>query len=193
MKEKPKNTLLSEIKVTENAELLNFLVEKNVRKSRNATKSLLVHKQIKVNNKVVSQHNHELKPGDIVSIHKQDHKLEQKKLKGLTIIYEDKDLVVVDKESGLLSVSTGKELLKETAYNIINEYVKGKNAKEKAYVLFRLDRETSGLMVFAKKSRNTGRITTRMDIKSSKTFLPGCNRRTSCSCQRKNNFLVNRK
>ncbi len=150
MKEKSKNTLLSEIKVTENAELLNFLVEKNVRKSRNATKSLLVHKQIKVNNKIVSQHNYELKPGDNVSIHKQDHKLEQKKLKGLTIIYEDKDLLVVDKESGLLSVSTGKELLKETAYNIINDYVKGKNAKEKAYVLFRLDRETSGLMVFAK-------------------------------------------
>ncbi|MBF0575302.1 RluA family pseudouridine synthase [Dysgonomonas sp. GY617] len=149
MKEK-QNTLLLEIKVTENAELLNFLVDSNVRKSRNATKSLLVHKQIRVNNKVVSQHNHELKAGDTVSIHKHDHKMDQKKLKGLTIIYEDKDLIVVDKDSGLLSVSTGRELLKETAYNIINEYVKGKNAKERAYVLFRLDRETSGLMVFAK-------------------------------------------
>lgn len=150
MKEKAKNTPLSEIKVTENTELLSFLVDKNVRKSRNATKSLLVHKQVRVNNKVVSQHNHNLKPGDVVTIHKQDHKLEQKKLKGLTIIYEDKDIIVVDKESGLLSVSTGKDLLKETVYHIINQYIKEKNAKEKAYVLFRLDRETSGLMVFAK-------------------------------------------
>lgn len=152
MKEKPKNTLLLEIKVTENTELLNFLVDNNVRKSRNATKSLLVHKQIRVNNKVVSQHNHELKAGDVVSVHKHDHKMDQKKLKGLTIMYEDKDLIVVDKDSGLLSVSTGRELLKETAYNVINEYVRGKNAKERAYVLFRLDRETSGLMVFAKSA-----------------------------------------
>lgn len=150
MKEKSQNTLLSEIKVTENTQLLDFLIEKNVRKSRNATKSLLVHKQIRVNNKVVSQHNHELMTGDVVSIHKHDSKLDQKRLKGLTIVYEDKYLVVVDKESGLLSVSTGREILKETAYNIINEYIRSKNAKEKAHVLFRLDRETSGLMVFSK-------------------------------------------
>jgi len=150
MKGKTPNTILQEIKVSEKAELLEFLIKNNIRKSRTAIKSLLIHKQVKVNKKIISQHNHLLNPGDTITIHKPDHKLDHKKLKGLTVIYEDKDLIVVDKESGLLSVSTGKEQLKETAYNIVNEYIKSKNNTLKAYVLYRLDRETSGLILFAK-------------------------------------------
>lgn len=150
MKRNNKNTILQEIRVNENTELLAFLIDKNVRKSRNAIKSLLIHKQIRINNKVVSQHNHILAPGDVVTINKHDSKLDQKKLKGLTIVYEDRDLLVIDKESGLLSVSTGKEQLKETAYKVVNEYIRNKNAKLKAHILYRLDRETSGLIVFAK-------------------------------------------
>lgn len=150
MKDKNQNTVLQQIKVDRSTELLAFLIDKNIRKSRSAIKSLLTHKQIRVNNKIVSQHNYMLNTGDTITIHKHDKKLDQKKLKGLTIIFEDKDLIVVDKESGLLSVSTGKENLKETAYNIVNEYIRSKNAKGRAYVLYRLDRETSGLMVFAK-------------------------------------------
>lgn len=150
MKEKAHNTALQEMKVSKPSELLDFLIESKVRKSRNAVKSLLTHKQIKVNSQTVTQYNYELKPGDKVSIHKHDHKLDEKKLKGLTIIYEDKYIVVIDKESGLLSVSTGKEQMKETAYNIISSYLKVKNAENKPYILYRLDRETSGLMVFTK-------------------------------------------
>lgn len=150
MKEKAKNTVLQEIKVSEKSELLSFLIDKNIRKSRNAVKSLLTHKQIKINGKTISQYNHELNPGDIITIHKHDKKTDQKKLKGLTIVYEDKYLIVIDKESGLLSVSTGKEQLKETAYNIVNNYIKSRNNKEQAYVLYRLDREVSGLILFAK-------------------------------------------
>lgn len=150
MKEKVHNTALQEMKVSKPSELLDFLIESKVRKSRNAVKSLLTHKQIKVNSQTVTQYNYELKPGDKVSIHKHDHKLDEKKLKGLTIIYEDKYIVVIDKESGLLSVSTGKEQMKETAYNIISSYLKVKNAENKPYILYRLDRETSGLMVFTK-------------------------------------------
>lgn len=151
MKTNSKNTIIQEIKVTEKTELLTFLVNKQIRKSRNAIKSLLAHKQIRVNNLVVSQFNYELNNGDILTIHKHDPKRDSKKLKGLTIVYEDKDILVVDKETGLLSVSTGSNL-KETAYNIVNNYLSSKNAKIKAYVLFRLDRETSGLMVYAKSS-----------------------------------------
>lgn len=149
MKKNSQNTILQEIKVSESAELLTYLVDKKIRSSRNAAKSLLSHKQIKVNNQTVSQFNYELKSGDIITIHKHDHKRDVKKLKGLTIVYEDKDIIVVDKETGLLSVGTGSNL-KETAYNIVNNYLTSKNAKIKAYVLFRLDRETSGLMVYAK-------------------------------------------
>lgn len=151
MRDKKQNMPLQEIKVSTNMELLPFLIEKGVRKSRNAVKSLLIHKQIRVNNKVVSQHNYVLNPGDTITIHKHDHKRDTKKLKGLTIIYEDKDIIVVDKESGLLSISAGNQL-KETAFNIVNNYLKAKNATVRAYVLFRLDRETSGLMVYAKST-----------------------------------------
>lgn len=149
MKEKRKDTVLQDIKVTESAELLTFLIDSMVRKSRNSTKSLLVHRQIKVNNKIITQHNHLLQPGDKVTIHKHDPKLDKKKLKGLEIVYEDKELLVVDKEPGLLSVSTGREM-KETAFGIVNNYIKSKNAKARAFVMFRLDRETSGLMVYVK-------------------------------------------
>lgn len=150
MKEKAQNTALQEIKVDKPSELLTFLVDSKVRKSRNAIKSLLAHKQVKVNGEVISQYNYELKAGDNVSIHKHDYKLDEKKLKGLTIIYEDKHLLVIDKDSGLLSVSTGKDQLKETAYNIVSSYLKTKNAQTRPYILYRLDRETSGLMVFTK-------------------------------------------
>lgn len=151
MKEKPQNTALQELEVVKSTELLTFLIDSKVRKSRNAIKSLLTHKQIKVNNKTVTQYNLQLTPGDKVSIHKHDHKLDEKKLKGLTIVYEDKYLLVIDKESGLLSVSTGSEQLKETAYNIISNYLKTKSAQIRPYILYRLDRETSGLMIFTKE------------------------------------------
>lgn len=149
MRDKKQNTALQEVKVDVPSELLPFLIEKNIRKSRSAIKSLLTHKQIKVNGKIVSQHNYSLSVGDLVSVHKHDHKRDVKKLKGLTVVYEDKDLIVVDKESGLLSISAGNEL-KETAFNIVNQYLKSKNAQSRAYVMFRLDRETSGLMVYVK-------------------------------------------
>jgi len=151
MQKRPQNTVLQEIKVTEKATLLDFLVNKQIRKSRSAIKSLLTHKQIRVNGQIISQHNHPLSDGDLVSIHRHDPKRDTKKLKGLTIIYEDRDLLIVDKEAGLLSVSAGAGL-KETAYKIVNNYIAEKNAKIKPYVLFRLDRETSGLMVFTKNT-----------------------------------------
>lgn len=150
MRDKNQNTILQEFKVKKAEELLIFLVNNNVRKSRNATKSLLAHKQIRVNNKISTQFNHPLQAGDTVTIHKHDRKQDEKKLKGLTIVYEDKDLIIVNKDSGVLSVSTGKEVFKETVYNIVSTYLKSKNALIKPYILFRLDREVSGLMVFTK-------------------------------------------
>lgn len=147
---KNKNTILQEIKATEKDELLSFLINKNIRKSRSAVKSLLTHKQIKVNGETISQFNHPLNPGDNVTIHRYNKAEELKKIKGAVIIYEDKYLIAIDKESGLLSVSTGKDQLKETAYNIVNNYIKSRNNKEQVYVLYRLDRETSGIMLFAK-------------------------------------------
>ncbi|MBK5722342.1 RluA family pseudouridine synthase [Dysgonomonas sp. Marseille-P4677] len=146
-----RDTPLQDLKITQSCELLDFLIEKEVRKSRNAIKSLLAHKQIKVNDKIVTQYNHELNPGDRVSVMKFDQSRKEKKLKGMKIVFEDNDIIVVDKEAGFLSVSTDKEKLR-TVYGVLNEYVKKKNKNARVFVLHRLDREASGLLIFAKSA-----------------------------------------
>lgn len=149
MRRSPHDTVLQEIKVAEPAQLLEFLIAKNVRKSRNAIKSLLAHKQIKVNGKMVTQFDHDLNKGDFVEVMKFNQARKSKKLKGMTIVFEDQYLIVVEKDAGILSISTEKEK-SGTAYGILNEYVKRENRNARALVLHRLDREMSGLMVFAK-------------------------------------------
>lgn len=145
----PRNKALQEIKASKSSELLDFLLENQVRKSRNAIKSLLAHKQIKVNGKLVTQYNHELMSGDKVSVMKFDQSRKEKRLKGLKIVFEDDDLIIVDKEAGYLSVSTDKEKLR-TIYGSLNEYVKKKTKNSRVFVLHRLDREVSGFLIFAK-------------------------------------------
>jgi 23S rRNA pseudouridine1911/1915/1917 synthase len=68
---------------------------------------------------------------------------------GLTLLYEDRDLLVVDKPPGLLSIAAGAERDK-TAYWILSEYLRKKGEKRRPAVVHRLDRETSGVMIFAK-------------------------------------------
>lgn len=71
--------------------------------------------------------------------------------KGLSILHEDHDILVVDKRSGLLTVSTAK-VKENTAYYLLNEYVRKGNQKSKnrIFIVHRLDRDTSGVIVFAK-------------------------------------------
>ncbi len=70
----------------------------------------------------------------------------------LKLVYEDDDILVVDKGYGLLSVGTdsSKKSHVETAYSILRDYVKSKHPSNKVFIVHRLDRDTSGLMVFAK-------------------------------------------
>ncbi|MEI6489390.1 MAG: RluA family pseudouridine synthase [Bacteroidota bacterium] len=134
--------------VKEPTELLNFLIENSNGKSRNHLKSYLSYKQIKVGNKIVSQFNYPLKKGDIVTI-MPSKKNEAKPLSGMEIVYEDRYVIVINKESGLLSIATDREK-RGTAYSILSDYVKERHPKNRIFVLHRLDRETSGLMMFAK-------------------------------------------
>lgn len=70
----------------------------------------------------------------------------------LKLVYEDDDIIVVDKGYGLLSVGidSSKKDNVETAYSILRDYVKSKHPSNKIFIVHRLDRDTSGLMVFAK-------------------------------------------
>jgi 23S rRNA pseudouridine1911/1915/1917 synthase len=70
---------------------------------------------------------------------------------GLLLLYEDRDIMVVDKPAGLLSIAAGAEREK-TVYRILAEYLRGKGEKRRPAVVHRLDRDTSGLMVFAKSA-----------------------------------------
>ena len=74
--------------------------------------------------------------------------------KGLTILYEDQDILVVSKTNGLLTVSTDREKDK-TAHFLLNDYVKKGNARSKnrVFIVHRLDRDASGILVFAKNEK----------------------------------------
>lgn len=146
-----RDTILQEIKADKPIQLLDFLIDKQVRKSRNAIKSLLAHKQIKVNGKLITQFDFELNKGDKVAVMKFDQSRKEKRMKGLKIVFEDEDLIIVDKEAGFLSVSTDKEKMR-TAFGLLNEYVKKQNKNDRVFVLHRLDREVSGLLIFARSA-----------------------------------------
>lgn len=134
--------------VKEPAELMEFLILKMGGMSRNSVKSLLAHRQVSVNNKVVTLFNHPLVEKDSVEVNSSRGNIELTHPK-LRIMYEDSDLIVVEKKEGLLSVTTGKE--KEiTAFQILKNYVKKSSPQNRIYVVHRLDRETSGILVFAK-------------------------------------------
>lgn len=71
--------------------------------------------------------------------------------KGMKILYEDRDIIVIDKDPGLLSVKTEKEKEK-TAHQLLTNYVRKGNSKARInlFVVHRLDRNTSGVLIFAK-------------------------------------------
>lgn len=134
-------------KVKEQNELMKFLIESLPKKNRNNIKSLLKNKQVLVDGAAISQFNHPLSPGQEVMI--TESRLSDKDMKGIKVVYEDEYLIAVEKASGILSIATNKERDK-TAYNMVKNYVKSRNPLEKLFIVHRLDRETSGVMIFAK-------------------------------------------
>lgn len=151
MRNKPKPTPApkeTKLKVSEPAELMTFLLQKMGGMSRNSVKSLLAHRQVMVNGKVITQFNLELKPNDSVIINSNRGNVELSHPK-VRIIFEDQYLIVIEKKEGLLTVTTGKSD-EMTAFSILKTYVKKSHPQNRIFVVHRLDRETSGVLVFAK-------------------------------------------
>lgn len=132
--------------IKEEEELLKYLLKKFKNLSRNSIKNMLTNKQIVVNGKVVTIYNYVLKIGDKISFCGKKDKM------GLKIIYEDDLFLVIDKPYNLLTVATDKEKEK-TAYVEVSKYVKQNNSKNKIFVLHRLDKDTSGVLVFCKDEK----------------------------------------
>lgn len=137
--------------VKEENELMKFLIENLPGKNRNNIKSLLTNDQIEVDGKVVNQFNFRLMPGNQVKI-KWERSPVTKSFRGFSIVFEDEHLIVIDKHAGILSVATKGER-DFTAYSFLSKHVKTGNPENKIFVVHRLDRDTSGLMVFAKSAQ----------------------------------------
>lgn len=128
--------------------LMEFLAEKMPQASRTKLKSLLSKRIVYVDNIITTQYDFPLQPGMKVQISREKNKKEfHNKL--LKIVYEDAYLIVVEKMQGLLSVNTERQK-ERTAHNILTEYVQRSGRQHRLYIVHRLDRDTSGLMMFAK-------------------------------------------
>lgn len=126
-----------------------FLMQQLNGKSRTAVKSLLSHRQVMVNGAVQTRHDTPLKAGDQVSILTGRGNVELRHPK-LKLVYEDEYLLVVEKKQGLLTVPARVGSQELTVLSILKAYVRKQNPRNNVYVVHRLDRETSGLLVFAK-------------------------------------------
>ncbi|MDB6023155.1 MAG: pseudouridylate synthase [Pedosphaera sp.] len=134
--------------VTEPAELLKFLFAQMPDRSRTAVKSLLAHRQVSVDGEIITQFNHPLASGQTVEIGRAGQAASGPG-RGVKIVFENGYLIVIEKPAGLLSMAT--EIEKEkTAYSLLSEHVKRANPRNRIFIIHRLDRETSGLMMFAK-------------------------------------------
>jgi 23S rRNA pseudouridine1911/1915/1917 synthase len=148
----PKNRLLTKDFYVENpAKLLDFLLIAFKEKSRNKIKSYLAHRQISVNGKSVTAFDFLLKQADNVRFSSVGEE-KQNPNHRCSIVYEDEHILIVNKKHGTLSMSTGKEG-EITCYSIMTEYVKRYGRNNRIFIVHRLDRETSGLLMFAKSEK----------------------------------------
>lgn len=134
------------ITVKENAPLLEYLIN-NVSESRSKLKATLQGRGIAVNGRMVTQFDYQLKAGDkiIISRHKKQNQFKSRYVK---IVYEDRWLVVVEKNIGILSMAAGHSSL--NVKSVLDDYFLKSRQKCRAHVVHRLERDTSGLMVYAK-------------------------------------------
>lgn len=133
---------------TEEIPLLQFLFAAMPQRKRTNVKELLRHNQVKVNNLVVTQFDTPLSPADTVYVNL-TREFPRFYNRRLNIVYEDDDIIVVNKGYGLLSM--GNDKVKDgTAYSILKDYIKWVDPRQKIFIVHRLDRDTSGLMMFAK-------------------------------------------
>lgn len=132
--------------VKQDAQLLEYLLE-NVKNSRNKIKATLKNRGIKVNGKVVTQFDYQLHAGMRINV-SQSKRNNTFKSRYVKVVYEDKDIIVIEKETGILSMAAGHSSL--NVKSVLDDYFKKTRQPCRAHVVHRLDRDTSGLMIYAK-------------------------------------------
>ncbi len=136
-------------RVDADAELMAFLQSKMGGMAKTSVKQMLGQRRVTVNGSIQTRHDTPLHKGDRVVVASGRGNIELKHPK-LRIVYEDESLIVVEKKQGLLTVPTYPGSTETTAFSILKDYVHRQNQRAGIYTVHRLDRETSGLLVFAK-------------------------------------------
>ena len=126
--------------------LLEWLLA-NLGQSRSKVKAILQGRGIKVNGKVVTQFDYPLTNGMKIAV-RQTKRNDQFKSRYVKIVYEDQYLVVIEKNIGILSMAAGHKSL--NVKSVLDDYFQKTRQGCRAHVVHRLDRDTSGLMVYAK-------------------------------------------
>jgi 23S rRNA pseudouridine1911/1915/1917 synthase len=132
------------------SDLLTFLTDAGYSKTK--AKQLVKHGAVTIGDKEATRPDQSLLPGELVGVRSEQEMREQaRQCPGLTIIYEDEDIIIIDKPAGLLTIATDNEKRK-TAFYLLSSYLKErtKSAQERIFIVHRLDQGTSGLLVFAK-------------------------------------------
>ncbi len=129
------------------SELLEWLLA-NLKQSRSKVKATLQGRGVRVGGKVVTQFDYRLEPGMKVAVSKVKKAAELKN-RYVRLVYEDRHLVVVEKQAGILSMAAGHSSL--TVKAVLDDYFRRSNQRCTAHVVHRLDRDTSGLMIYAKE------------------------------------------
>jgi 23S rRNA pseudouridine1911/1915/1917 synthase len=146
MKRGEKNSLLT-FKVNEETELLAFVMKAMNGLSRNRAKALLVNRLVLVDNIITTHALTKLHPGQVVQLDRSKQKMSFKS-NDLGVVYEDPYLLVIDKRAGLLSMSNNTR--QQTVQGVLNRYLEKGGSRCTSHLVHRLDRDTSGLMVYAK-------------------------------------------
>ncbi len=147
----PQNRPIETLHVNRNEQLLEYLLSELPNYSRNKVKGFLRRKQVAVNGVPVSQFDYPLTKKDTVVIHERSIVTHQQEIERLNIIYEDEDFLVINKPAGLLSVASDTEK-RHTAYRYASDYLKLSNPRARVYVVHRIDKETSGVLMFVKRA-----------------------------------------
>lgn len=152
--EKRGRVYTAEYRVERSSVLMEFLLEK-CHTSRNNVKSLLSGHFVLVNGSPVSRHDFLLAKDDEVKLSKypvrgqtDEGRGAPKKKISLKVLYEDADFIAVDKPAGLLSIESDKD--PECAFGYVLEGMRQENPAARPYILHRIDKETSGVLIFAK-------------------------------------------
>ena len=139
--------------VKSEGELLDYLYN-NIDMPKKRIKQYLTHGAIYVNNNKTTKYNYKVVPGMKIVI---DTDSKNKVELPFDILFEDDHIIVVNKPSGLLTIATAKEKEK-TLYHIVREYLVSKNRNAKIFIVHRLDKDTSGIVVLAKDQKTKNKL-----------------------------------